>query len=85
VQSAAALYQKGGISRKQAANTAVAGIQSKAERYIANQWDPKPFERNYSLPESVVARLFYSVVLGLGDAGIKERITIDLIEKHLKS
>lgn len=83
VQSGAALYQRGGISRKQAANTAVATIQSKAERYIANQWDPKPFERNYSLPESILSRLFYSVVLGLGDAGIKEKISMDTINKHL--
>lgn len=83
VQSAAALYQKGGISRKQAANTAVAAIQSKAERYIANQWDPKPFERNYSLPESIMARLFYSVILGLGDMGIKEKISLETIEKRL--
>lgn len=85
VQSAAALYQKGGISRKQAANTAVSAIQSKTERYIANQWDPKPFERNYSLPESIVARLFYSVVLGLGDIAIKEKISLEIIEKCLSN
>lgn len=85
VQSAAALYQKGGISRKQAANTAVAAIQSKAERYIANQWDPKPFERNYSLQVTVVARLLYSVVLGLGDLGIKEKINMEVIKKRLAS
>ena len=79
VQSAAALYQQGNITKKHAANVAISNIQSKTERSIANNWELKPYERNYDLPETTVSRLFYSVVLGLGDIGIKQKINREII------
>lgn len=68
-RDAAAYYQRGGVSRRQAANAAVAALERLPERAAAEGWDLKPFGRNYQLPQSIVSEVLYNLALQLGDAG----------------
>lgn len=47
----------------------VSCAQSWIDRARAEGWDIKPFRRNFELPQSLVSRVLYDALLGIGDRG----------------
>jgi hypothetical protein len=79
VKDAAAFYMRGDVSKKHAANVAVSAIQRSAERAIAENWDLKPYRRNYKTTQSIVSEVFYNFASMLGDAGFETAPNIESI------
>lgn len=78
-KDAAAYYQREGVSKRQAANVAVAAIQKISERAIAENWEIKPFGRNYKCPQALVSEVLYNLALKLGDEGFQTIPNIETI------
>jgi hypothetical protein len=68
-KDAAAYYQRAEISKKLAANSAIASIRRSAERAIAEGWELKPFGRNYQCPQTHISHVLYNTTLKLGEKG----------------
>lgn len=81
-KDAAAYYQRGGISKKQAANSAVSSIQRTTERAVAEQWDIKPFGRNFNCPQSMISEILYNSALQISDGGFNQIPNIGTIENQ---
>lgn len=71
-KDAAAYYQREeGVSKRQAANAAIASIQRISERAVAENWEIKPYGRNYKCPQALVSEVLYNFALKLGDEGFQ--------------
>jgi len=80
-KDAAAYYQRESISKRQAANSAVASIRRIIERAIAEEWEIKPFRRNYKCPQSVLSAAFFNTVLRVGDDGFQISPNIEIVRE----
>ncbi|BBO57282.1 hypothetical protein [Cobetia sp. AM6] len=74
-KDAAAYYMRSSISKRQAANSVVGNISRSMERALAYDWDVKPFNRNYNLPQSSLSRIVFNMVLGTDDGGFKNSLS----------
>jgi hypothetical protein len=83
VKDAAAYYQREGISKKQAANSAIASIQKITERAVAEKWEIKPFGRNFKCPQTMISEVLYNSALQLSDDGFNLTPNLETI-KHKK-
>ena len=79
-KDAAAYYMRSSISKRQAANSVVGNISRSMERALANEWEVKPFGRNYNLPQSSLSRVIFNMILGTDDGGFTYRLA-DVFEK----
>jgi len=79
-KDAAAYYQRGSISKRQAANSAISAIQRSTERAISNGWNVKPYGRNFNCPQSVISEVLYNSALRFGDAGFSLVPNIEAVE-----
>ena len=79
-RDAAAYYQREKITKKQAANSAVAAIQRLSERAIAEKWEIKPFGRNFKCPQTVIGEVLYNNALRLGEDGFNLIPNIEIIK-----
>lgn len=70
-KDAAAYYQRERISKRQAANAAIAAIQKYSERAIAENWEIKPYRRNYKCPQSIISEVLYNFALKLAEEGFQ--------------
>jgi hypothetical protein len=85
-KDAAAYYQREQISKRQAANAAIASIQKYSERAIAENWEIKPYKRNYKCPQAIISEVFYNFALKLGEDGFQIIPNIETIRsKKLES
>ncbi len=84
-KDAAAYYQREGISKRQAANVAIAALQRNTERAVAESWDIKPFRRNFNCPQALVSEILYNLAIKIGEGGINLVPNIESIrvKKHL--
>lgn len=82
--NAAAYYMRSNISKKQAANSVVGAISRYMEQSLANAWNVKSFERNYSFPQSSLSRIVFNTILGTDDGGFKQPLH-ELIEPENSS
>lgn len=71
-RDAAAYYMRSYVSKRQAANSVVRSISRSLEQALANDWDVKPFRRNYNLPQSSLSRIIFNTLLGTDDGGFKQ-------------
>ncbi len=71
-KDAAAYYQRSTVPRAQAANTVVSNIEKRSERAVIENWNVKPFQRNYNLPQSEVSRTLYNSLLHTSDGGFSQ-------------
>ncbi|MFJ5294455.1 hypothetical protein [Streptomyces sp. NPDC088348] len=62
-KDSAAYYQRGGVTKPQAANSTVGRISSAADRARANGWEIKSFGRPWNLPLSAMGEIFFSKVM----------------------
>lgn len=74
-KDAAAYYMKGGISKKQAANSVVGSIQRQYERAVGNNWTIGSFKRNYKLPQSILSQVVFNFMLRTDDGGFNQKIS----------
>ena len=65
-KNAAAYYQKGGVSKAQAANSVVGRMQRHAERAQAEGWSVHAARRDFDTPMPVVSSVLFTLALGLG-------------------
>lgn len=54
---------------KHAANFMIGDCQRWADRARAENWEVKPFKRNFNLPRSAISHVFFDVFLKIGEAG----------------
>ncbi|MBT2401511.1 hypothetical protein [Streptomyces sp. ISL-100] len=66
-KDSAAYYQRGGVNKRQAANSTVGRISAAADRARANGWEIKSFGRPWSLPLSAIGETFFSKVMWQAD------------------
>lgn len=62
------------ISNPHAANVFIGACQRWADRARAENWDVKPFRRNFELPRTVVSYVLHDVFFKIGERGFSERI-----------
>ncbi|MBL6277843.1 hypothetical protein JMF97_16940 [Micromonospora fiedleri] len=67
-KDSAAYFQRGGVTRRQAANSTVGRIERSVEYALAQKWDVKIYRRDRRLPWSAVSTTLFTTVLGVGDA-----------------
>ncbi len=73
---AAAAYsveKAGEITIFQAANSVVRRIENRIERARVNDYDIKNYRRNFECPQSMISRVLFDTVLGIGDVGFNEK------------
>lgn len=78
-RDAAAYYMRSSISKRQAANSVVRFISRSLEQSLANDWNVKPFSRNYNLPQSSLSRIIFNTLLDTDDGGFKSQL-YDLLD-----
>lgn len=66
-KDSAAYYQRGGVNKRQAANSTVGRISGAADRARANGWEIKAFGRPWNLPLSAIGETFFSKVMWQAD------------------
>lgn len=83
VTNAAAYYMRSHVSKRQAANSVVGAITRYMEQAIANEWEVKPFKRNYNLPQSMLSQIVFNTVLNTDDGGFHRPLHELLDDKGL--
>jgi hypothetical protein len=66
-KDSAAYYQRGGVNKRQAANSTVGRITAAADRARANGWEIKSFGMPWNLPWSAIAETFFNKVMWQAD------------------
>jgi hypothetical protein len=66
-KDSAAYYQRGGVNKRQAANSTVGRITAAADRARANGWEIKSFGMPWNLPWSAIAETFFGKVMWQAD------------------
>jgi hypothetical protein len=79
-KDAAAYYQREGISKRQAANAAIASIQRNTERAIAEGWELRPFRRNFRCPQTMISEVLYNSIIKLGEEGFTLVPNLEIIK-----
>ena len=62
------------IPNPHAANVFIGACQRWADRARAENWEVKPFRRNFELPRTVVSYVLHDVFFKIGERGFSERI-----------
>jgi hypothetical protein len=75
-RDAAAFYVREDCTAKRAAGYGIAALRRSFERAEAQSWSLKQFSRNYSLPRSEVAHVFYELFLGEADEMVTEPLPL---------
>jgi hypothetical protein len=68
-QRAADFLVRKRCNTKHAANFMIGECQRWADRARAENWEVKPFKRNFNLPRSSISHVFFDVFLKIGEAG----------------
>ncbi|MFD3939900.1 hypothetical protein ACFWSF_34150 [Streptomyces sp. NPDC058611] len=62
-KDSAAYYQRGGVNKRQAANSTVGRISAAADRARANGWEVKSFAMPWTLPMTAMGEIFFGKVM----------------------
>ncbi|MFD3333166.1 hypothetical protein ACFWV1_11040 [Streptomyces sp. NPDC058700] len=62
-KDSAAYYQRGGVNKRQAANSTVGRISAAADRARANGWEIKSFAVPWNLPMTAIGEVFFTKVM----------------------
>lgn len=66
-KDSAAYFQRGGVNKRQAANSTVGRISASVDRARANEWEIKSFGRPWNLPLSAIGETFFGKVMWQAD------------------
>jgi hypothetical protein len=78
VNAACKFYAKNNI-RQYAANTVIYNCRRNRDRYKANGWDLKAYNRPWGCKQSEMSRYFFDSVLQIGEEGFKTRPSIEAL------
>ncbi len=78
-RNAAAYYQRGGITKSQAANSMVGGCRSRGDKARVEGWEVKPYSRNFDRPRSELNLVLHDVFLKIGELGFTHKPSKDLL------
>jgi len=67
--AAAAYYQRGGVSRRQAGNSMVGTCRSRADKARLEGWDVKGYRRFHDLPRTELSHVLHDTFLQIADDG----------------
>lgn len=81
VNNAATWYQRSGISKKHAANSAITTLNNRGSKAKVENWNLKPYQRNYGSKASQLSIVFFNDILQKGDRGYEEVPSIKMIEE----
>ena len=73
-KDAAAFYIRKDVSKQHAANTVPGSIQRMSERALAEEWEVKPYGRNFNVPQCMVSQVLYNTTLRIGEAGFDQPV-----------
>jgi hypothetical protein len=45
-----------------------------AERALAEEWEVKPYGRNFNVPQCMVSQVLYNTTLRIGEAGFDQPV-----------
>ena len=76
-RNAAAYYQRGGVTKQQAANSMVGGCRMRADKAKVEGWKIKPYGRNYDRPRSELSHVLHDVFLKIGELGFNAKPSCD--------
>lgn len=68
-KDAAAFYLRHPVSKDHAAKTVVGNIERQYEKALSNDWEVKPYRRNYYYPQSVLSSVLFNSILKTDDGG----------------
>lgn len=68
-KDAASFYLRERVNKQHAANTIVGSIQRQAERALAENWQVKPYRRDFRCPQSIVSQVLFNTALRIGEEG----------------
>jgi hypothetical protein len=71
-KDAAAFQMRKRVPKTHAANIAPGAIERSFERAMANGWEVRCYRRDFRIPQTVLSRLMYNVMLGVEDGGFNE-------------
>lgn len=71
VESASSYSNKPNITNKHASNSIYTILQSNIDRVANGIWKRKPFSREFSLPESAIAKVFFDDIFKMHDCGFQ--------------
>jgi hypothetical protein len=78
-RNGAAYYQRGGITKSQAANSMVGGCRSRGDKARVEGWEVKPYSRNFDRPRSELSLVLHDVFLKIGELGFTHKPSKDLL------
>jgi hypothetical protein len=78
-RNAAAYYQRGGITKSQAANSMVGGCRTRGDKARVEGWEVKPYSRNFDRPRSELSLVLHDVFLKIGELGFTHKPSKDLL------
>ena len=78
VNSACRFYTKNNI-RQYAANTVIYNCRRSRDKFKANGWTLKPYNRPWECKQSEMSRYFFDSVLQIGEEGFKTRPSIEAL------
>lgn len=81
-KNAAAYYQKDRVTKQHAVNSIPGSMQRDMDRAVAEGWEVKGYSRNYKLPRSIYAGMFYDLALKMGDKAIDMVIPAEAFAMH---
>ena len=80
-KDAASFYLRKPVNKQHAANTIVSSIQRQAERARSENWQVKPYRRDFRCPQSIVSQVLFNTALQIGEEGFTlPPIIIDLVK-----
>jgi hypothetical protein len=83
-KDAASFYLRKPVNKQHAANTIVSSIQRQAERARSENWQVKPYRRDFRCPQSIVSQVLFNTALQIGEEGFTlPPIIIDLVKSDV--
>lgn len=80
VQNSCEFFTRGDATRLHAGNTVIGNLERRADRYRLAGYTIYPYNRSYNYAiQSDISSYFFDTVLGIGDAGFKERPSLERI------
>ena len=79
-RNAAAYYQRGGVSKSQAANSMVGSCRTRGDKARVEGWEIKPYNRNFDRPRSELSHVLHDVFLEIGELGFTQKPSREILK-----
>jgi len=73
-------YEDGGISKDSITKRILFSCEQNANRAISSNWILPNYYRPFEVPSSILCKIFYNELLGIGELGILEKPSLEFIK-----